>query len=417
MRLLYDAGLRFYRFIIFCASISGNEKAKQWLTGRKNWELALRHAFDKQPENVIWFHCASLGEFEQGRPVLEKIKSNYPSHFILLTFFSPSGYEIRKNYSVADHICYLPLDGKDTVKKFIRIVNPLAVYFVKYEFWYHYTKELSDRNIPFFFISSHFRKNQIFFKPYGSFFKKMLERATLLLVQNEQSAQLLRNAGMNNYKITGDTRFDRVKSIVHDQKTLPLISAFKGTKTILIGGSTWEEDEEILLKVFAELNSEVKLILVPHDVSPLRIKALTLQAKSILKEEVITVYSSMNEQARVLIVDTIGILSSLYSYSSIAWIGGGFGAGIHNTLEAAAYSIPVVFGPKYHKFNEAVELINIGGGFSAQNYTDVKDVISNLLADSAQRTTAGRLAGEYVMKNAGATEKTIQFTRSYLQKQ
>ncbi len=416
MKLLYDAALRFYHFIIFCASLSGNEKAKQWLKGRQQWELSLRKAFEKKPENVIWFHCASLGEFEQGRPVLEKIKSNFPTHFILLTFFSPSGYEIRKNYSGADHICYLPLDEKATAKKFISIVNPLAVYFVKYEFWYHYTNELSERNIPFFFISSHFRKNQIFFKPYGIFFRKMLERATLLLVQNQQSALLLKNAGINNYKITGDTRFDRVMSIVNDQKKLPLINAFKGNNKILIGGSTWPEDEEILLKALAELNSEVKLILVPHDVSPSRINELTQKAKSILKNEEITVYSSLNENARVLIVDSIGLLSSLYSYSSIAWIGGGFGAGIHNTLEAAAYSIPVVFGPNYTKFNEAVELINIGGGFSAQNFSVAKDIIGNLLEDSVESTKAGQLAGEYVMKNAGATEKTIQFTLSYLQK-
>lgn len=394
MVFLYNFGLLIYSLFIRLASLK-NKKAQKWLAGRKKLFQEIERAVDSS-EKSIWFHFASLGEFEQGRPVLEQLKKVAPVHKIVITFYSPSGYEIRKNYSLADHVFYLPLDTRKNAGRFIKLINPSIAVFTKYEYWYHHFKALSERNIPLFIVSAIFRENQIFFKWYGSLHRKTLSYVSHFFAQNEKSRDLLNKIGFDNVSISGDTRFDRVAQNASHPQDLPLIRSFCGTHKVFIGGSTWPEDEALLSRLAPKL-PDWKFIIAPHEIHPDKL----LATEKLFPGS--TRYSQLSTSAegKTLIIDNVGMLSSLYQHGAIAFIGGGFGAGIHNTLEAAAFGLPVIFGPKYSKFQEARDLISSGGGFTVKTYEELESCINSLLKDYQQ---SGEVAKNYVMSNTGATE-------------
>ncbi|WP_297097007.1 glycosyltransferase N-terminal domain-containing protein [uncultured Draconibacterium sp.] len=405
MSLLYNLGILFYGFFIRVAALF-NEKAKLFVAGRKNWKNKLSSAVDNNA-SYIWFHCASLGEFEQGRPVLEEIKKQYPQYKIVLTFFSPSGYEIRKNYEGADIVAYLPMDTKKNAQEFIHLVSPEKVFFVKYEFWYNYITELKRQQIPLYIISAIFRENQQFFKstPWGKWYRKMLHSFEHIFIQNKTSAQLLEQAGIKHYTISGDTRFDRVAEIARGAKKFSIVEKFRGNNVTLIAGSTWKPDEE-LLAAFINNSSDVKFIIAPHEVAPANINRI----QELLKKPAIR-FSKADisdiDSYDVLIIDSIGILSSLYQYGNIAYIGGGFGVGIHNILEAATFKLPVLFGPNYLKFKEAVDLVDEKGAFPIQNFNELKATLNKLINDKTSLQNASEICKKYIEKNVGSTTLII----------
>nr|WP_321354128.1 glycosyltransferase N-terminal domain-containing protein [uncultured Draconibacterium sp.] len=405
MSLLYNLGILFYGFFIRVAALF-NEKAKLFVAGRKNWKKKLDSAVDKNA-SYIWFHCASLGEFEQGRPVLEKIKEQHPQYKIVLTFFSPSGYEIRKNYEGADIVAYLPMDTKKNAQEFIHLVRPEKVFFVKYEFWYNYITELKKQQIPLYIISAIFRENQQFFKstPWGKWYRKMLHSFEHIFIQNDTSAQLLEQAGIKHYTISGDTRFDRVAEIARGAKKFSIVEKFRGNDVTLIAGSTWKPDEE-LLAAFINNSSDVKFVIAPHEVAPANINRI----QELLKKPSIC-FSKADisdiDSYDVLIIDSIGILSSLYQYGNIAYIGGGFGVGIHNILEAATFKLPILFGPNYLKFKEAVDLVDQKGAFPIQNFTELETTLSKLLNNNNNLKKTSEICKKYIEKNVGSTKLII----------
>ncbi len=403
MVFLYNLSIKLYLLIVFIAS-HFNAKAKFFIEGRKGiWE---RMAKQVDPScQTIWVHCSSLGEFEQGRPVIEAIKQHDPNLRIFLTFFSPSGYEIRKNYPLADYIFYLPLDTKRNAKRFIRLINPQMAIFVKYEFWYHYLNELKNRNIPTYLVSGVFRANQIFFKPYGGWYRKFLNAFTTFFVQNNDSKNLLQSIGYSNVIVTGDTRFDRVAKIASEAKEIPLVRDFVANHQVLVAGSTWPKDEDIILPLANEF-PELKIIIVPHEIDELHIQEI-IRKSPIPPIRFSKPDFSKTTEAKILIVDTIGLLSSIYQYATVAYIGGGFGTGIHNTLEAAAYGIPVIFGPNYHKFQEANDLIANKGGFSISSYDETKNLLNLLLTDKNSYQLIAKHAEELVNLGIGATQKVV----------
>lgn len=354
----------------------------------------------------IWFHAASLGEFEQGRPLIEKIRARFPEYRILLTFFSPSGYEVRKNYRGADIVCYLPFDKPRNVKKFLDLVNPCMAFFIKYEFWKNYLDELHRRRIPVYSISSIFRKGQIFFKWYGGTYRNVLRNFDYLFVQNERSKRFLAKIGIHRAMVVGDTRFDRVLQIRDEAKELPLVERFKNHTMTFVAGSSWQPDEDLFIEYFNQ-HPEVKLIIAPHVIDENHL----VEIISKLKRPYVR-YTRADEQnvrkADCLIIDCFGLLSSIYRYGEIAYIGGGFGVGIHNTLEAAVYGIPVIFGPKYQKFQEAVQLIEQKGAYSIKNYVELQVLLDRLLTDEHFLRETGINAGSYVTDHAGATDKILR---------
>ncbi len=405
MSLLYNLGILFYGLFIRVAALF-NEKAKQFSSGRKNWRKILSEKIDKNA-SYIWIHCASLGEFEQGRPVLEEIKKQFPEYRIILTFFSPSGYEIRKNYEGADIVSYLPMDTKKNAQDFIQLVQPQKVFFVKYEFWFNYISLLKKQQIPLYIISAIFRENQQFFKatPWGRWYKKMLFSFEHIFIQNEISAQLLEKNGINNFTISGDTRFDRVAEIARGAKNFEIVEKFKGKNVTLIAGSTWKPDEE-LLAAFINNSEDVKFIIAPHEVTTANINRI----QQLLKKPTICFSKaaiSDIDSYDVLIIDSIGILSSLYQYGNIAYIGGGFGVGIHNILEAATFKLPILFGPNYLKFKEAVDLVDKKGAFPIQNYKELEATLSKLLNNNNNLENASEICKKYVEKNVGSTKLII----------
>ncbi len=354
-------------------------------------------------------HCASLGEFEQGRPLLEALKEQDKEIIIVLTFFSPSGYEVMKNYAGADHIFYLPMDSSANAKKFIDAVNPSLVLWVKYEYWYYYLTELKQRNIPVILVSGIFRSSQPFFKWYGNIWKKMLNAFTAFFVQQQASKELLQSIGITeNIVVSGDTRFDRVIAIAEKFEPLPLIEKFCGSSKVIVAGSTWENDEEELIH-YVRLHPEIKFIIAPHEVDKENLEDVKKEFTdaifySSLKDDVI------NESAHVLIIDNVGMLSRLYRYADITYVGGGFGGdGVHNVLEAAVYGKPVLFGPVYEKFAEATGLIESGGGISISNALELEKITNELLMDEAKRKTVSNAAKAYVYSNAGAAQKIVQY--------
>lgn len=406
MTLLYRTGIFFYSLFIHIFS-AFNEKARLFVRGRKNWEKILGQKIDPKAK-YIWFHCASLGEFEQGRPVIEDLKNRLPEYKILLTFFSPSGYEIRKNYPLADVVAYLPMDTKHNAKAFLNIVQPEKVFFVKYEFWYFYFSELSKRKIPLYIISAIFRENQQFFKntPWGKWYLKMLSQVEHLFVQNEKSGELLKTIGLSNFTVSGDTRFDRVAAIAKVSKEIPIVEKFMGNSLLLIAGSTWKPDEE-LLATFINQSNNIKFIIAPHEVSAVNINRI----HQLLKKPAIS-FSQVTEaeidRFQVLIIDSVGLLSSLYRYGNIAYIGGGFGVGIHNILEAATFGLPVIFGPNYKKFKEAVDLTFEGGAISISNFEELLQALNNLINKKAEREKTSGICKNYVAKNVGSTKVIIK---------
>ena len=378
-----------------------NKKAKKRHVGSHNTWTIIEKDIDRNAK-YVWFHVSSLGEFEQGCPVIEKLKKEKPQTKILLTFFSPSGYEIRKNYANADVVCYLPIDTLHNVKKFISLVNIEKAIFVKYEFWGNFLMELKRHEIPTFIISAIFRKNQIFFKIYGEFFRKMLKCFTHIFVQDENSRKLLKTIDIYKVTVAGDTRFDRVNSIAQQSQKISTVEKFAEQKNVIVAGSTWKTDEDLLLKYFNE-NENIKLIIAPHEIHQSHIAEICNNLK-----RPYSLYSSLTTDNAAnfdcVIIDCFGILSSIYRYGKIAYIGGGFGAGIHNTLEAAIYEIPVVWGTNYMKFREARELIACGGGFSIADYQQLKSLFDNLLAEP----NAGMKTGEYIKANLGAAETIFE---------
>ena len=368
--------------------------------GERSTIKLLQQKVDRSSK-YIWFHAASLGEFEQGRPLIEHIKAKYPNYKILLTFFSPSGYEVRKDYEGADIVCYLPIDTFRNARRFLNAIQPVMVFFIKYEFWYHYLSILKKRNVPTYSVSSIFRPNQIFFRWYGYEYKKVLRCFTKFFVQNQQSKDLLSSIGINNVEITGDTRFDRVLSIKEKAHHLPLVEQFVNHKKTFVAGSSWSPDEEIFIEYFNQ-HPQWKLIIAPHVVNKEHISAI----KNKVKGRVV-LYSEINkgdiETADCLVIDCYGLLSSIYQYGDVTYVGGGFGAGIHNVLEAAVWNVPVIFGPNNHNFMEARNLIAVGGGFEINNYNEFDNLLNRFSSSSECLKQAGEQAGHFVETCTGAT--------------
>ena len=417
MLLLYNFGVQCYGFLVSLFALF-NTKAKLFVTGRKSWLENINRKIDSRQKHV-WFHFASLGEFEQGRPVLEKLISTYPAKKVIVTFFSPSGYEIRKNYPLAEGVFYLPLDTPRNAKLFIEAINPEIAVFTKYEFWFHYFKELNSRQVPLFLISGIFRPGQAFFKPYGSFNRRTLKYVTHFFVQNEESVQLLNSINIQDVSLTGDTRFDRVAENAANSRDLQLIEKFANQTKVLVAGSTWPEDEQ-LLALWAKEYPNWKIIIAPHeiheshlaDIEKLFPSAITYSQLLKKEEQQKTIICGAdNITDQLLIIDNIGLLSSLYKYGDIAYIGGGFGAGIHNTLEAAAFGLPILIGPKYQKFQEAKDLINIGAAISVKNTEELTQAFETL----SENKEAQQKSAAYVHENKGATELILTSLSPYLQ--
>ncbi|MBF1495474.1 3-deoxy-D-manno-octulosonic acid transferase [Prevotella pallens] len=407
---IYQAGIAIYSHF--------NEKVKKMWIG----ERAAFGVLQKQVEpnaKYIWFHAASLGEFEQGRPLIEKIKKEYPNYKILLTFFSPSGYEVRKNYEQADIVTYLPIDTVANAQRFLRIVRPVMAFFIKYEFWYNYLHILRHRNIPVYSVSSIFRPNQIFFRPYGRQYAAVLKCFSHFFVQNDLSKSLLAKIGINNVTVVGDTRFDRVLQIKDNSKKLPLVDKFIGNQDVklangvtnslhrvFVAGSSWLPDEEIFIKYFNEHN-DWKLIIAPHIIADTHLR----QILQLLKGKKVVLYTEATEtnvvDADVLVINCFGLLSSIYHYGDVAYVGGGFGAGIHNVLEAAVWGIPVVFGPNNKRFAEAQGLLASGGGFEIDNYEKFALIMDRFYSDKAFLQNSGNAAGSFVKQLSGATNKVF----------
>jgi len=357
-------------------------------------------------DRTIWIHAASLGEFEQGRPVIEAIKKEKPGIKIVLTFFSPSGYEIRKNYPLADCICYLPADTPRNARRFIKLINPEYVVFVKYEFWNNYISTLYRNGIPFCLISAIFRPDQHFFKWYGTFFRNMLKKFNRIFVQDQKSFDLLSGIGLDNIQLAGDTRFDRVVQIAATAKDIPQLGQFRGNEKLFLAGSSWKPDEEIIVQYINNNPEKMKWVFAPHEIDKPNIERL----EKLLKVSHVR-FSEFNEKAadsRVLIIDNIGMLSSAYKYAYIAAIGGGFGKGIHNVLEPACWGIPVLFGPKYEKFKEAVDLINENGAVTFDSFDKFSVALDKWLADESFYLKSAKTTLNYINKNTGATNKILQ---------
>lgn len=411
--LVYRLFTWLYPKIAWLISFS-NPKAGLWLKGRRGLFKKLSSAFHKNNRPVIWMHCASLGEFEQGLPVLESIRRHYPGYTILLTFFSPSGYEVRKNHKAADHIFYLPMDTPAHANRFFNIVQPSLVIFVKYEFWFYYLQEAKQRNIPSLLVSGIFRNDQPFFQWYGSVHKKMLTFFEKLFVQTTTSAELLSSIGFaNNLIISGDTRFDRVLEIAGRFEPINLIDHFCKTQPVIVAGSTWTEDDEAL-DHFSNTHPQIKCIIAPHDIEEERLQeCLTLYKHSILYSDYEKAYRAgrpISEETNVLIINNMGMLSSLYHYATICYVGGGFGDdGIHNILEAAVYGKPVVFGPVYDKYFEAEELLDFGGAYSIEDSLELEEILTQLLENNDMRQKAAIASAAYVKSKAGATKKVMDY--------
>ena len=375
----------------------------------------LKTGLDKT-KPVYWFHCSSLGEFEQGRTVIEDFRKNYPEAFILLTFFSPSGYELRKNYQGVDLVSYLPLDTRFNAWRFINLVKPKGVFFIKYEFWYYFLRTLKKKNTPVFLVSAKFRKDQVFFKWYGLWYRRFLRFFEFFFVQDKASKEILQEHGFDNAEVSGDTRFDRVYQVSKSGKDYPGIELFCKNKKVLVAGSTWEKDEDILVKYINESADEFKFILAPHEISTKKIYKLVSQIDGLVVKFTDEDKSAF-PHAKVLIIDTIGHLSSVYKYGQLAYIGGGFGRGIHNILEAATYGLPVIFGPNYHKFKEAEDLISLGAAFSIEDHTGFEEIFNDFFNGKSLLEKASRIAAGYVEERRGATQTVIERSKKIFSEQ
>lgn len=415
--MIYNIVIYFVLWGIAIASLFNEKVRKMWRGEREAFKI-LKQKVDPNAK-YIWFHAASLGEFEQGRPLMERIRKDYPQYKILLTFYSPSGYEVRKNYEGADIICYMPVDTRLNAIRFLRLVRPVMAFFIKYEFWSNFLHILKHRNIPTYSVSSIFREDQVFFKWYGRSYAGVLKCFTRFFVQNEESKQLLKGIGITAVDVVGDTRFDRVLQIKEAAKHLPICEAFRtGVASsqsadvphhdfkVFVAGSSWPPDENVFIPFFNE-HKDWRLLIAPHVIAEEHLKLIL----SLIKDKKVVRYTQTTPEeaaeADVLIIDCFGLLSSMYNYGDVAYIGGGFGVGIHNTLEAAVWNMPVIFGPNNKKFQEAQGLLKSGGGFEINTYEDFSGLMSSLMNDETFLKQAGDMAGTFVAHLAGATDKVL----------
>lgn len=415
--MIYNIVIYFVLWGIAIASLFNEKVRKMWRGEREAFKI-LKQKVDPNAK-YIWFHAASLGEFEQGRPLMERIRKDYPQYKILLTFYSPSGYEVRKNYEGADIICYMPVDTRLNAIRFLRLVRPVMAFFIKYEFWSNFLHILKHRNIPTYSVSSIFREDQVFFKWYGRSYAGVLKCFTRFFVQNEESKQLLKGIGITAVDVVGDTRFDRVLQIKEAAKHLPICEAFRtGVASsqsadvphhdfkVFVAGSSWPPDENVFIPFFNE-HKDWRLLIAPHVIAEEHLKLIF----SLIKDKKVVRYTQTTPkeaaEADVLIIDCFGLLSSMYNYGDVAYIGGGFGVGIHNTLEAAVWNMPVIFGPNNKKFQEAQGLLKSGGGFEINTYEDFSGLMSSLMNDETFLKQAGDKAGTFVAHLAGATDKVL----------
>lgn len=409
MGFFYNIGMYLFNAFMHVAALF-NHKARLWVRGRRNWyKNLISHLGALSSDKLIWFHASSLGEFEQGRPVMELYHKNFPEHKILLTFFSPSGYEVRKDYAGADYICYLPVDTAKNARRFITLVKPAIVIFIKYEFWYNILKEAYRQGARSILISSIFRPRQIFFRQAGGWYRRMLFFFNHIFVQDSRSFDLLRSVGLQGVSIAGDTRFDRVVQIADSTKEYPVIHKFSEGFFTIVCGSTWPEDEELLCQFINQATTGIRFIIAPHEITDSHINAIDNRI-----DKRIVRYSRVSgeekfEKTNVLIIDNIGMLSSVYKYGHIAYVGGGFGAGIHNILEAAVFALPVLFGPNHTKFREALAMIDAGGAFPVNSFDELKSVIDQFRADPRVLPRAAEAARNYVNLNTGATDVIMKY--------
>lgn len=412
---MYNIILYLYQLGIMAYGLF-NKKVNAMWRGERDAFRVLREKVDPAAR-YVWFHAASLGEFEQGRPLMEQMKREHPELKILLTFFSPSGYEVRKNYEYADIICYLPIDTVANARRFLRLVRPEMAFFIKYEFWYNYLHILKHRGVPVYSVSSIFRPDQIFFQWYGRQYGRVLKCFTHFFVQNEMSRDLLAGIGLRNVSVTGDTRFDRVLQIKDAARELPVVQSFVGTSSrVFVAGSSWQPDEDIFIRYFNE-HRDWKLIIAPHVIGEDHLQ----QIEQALDGRRVVRYTQVQQsepdggqvvaQAEVLIIDCFGLLSSIYRYADVTYVGGGFGVGIHNTVEAAVWGVPVIFGPNNHKFQEAQKLKSLGGGVEIAGYDDFKRLMDRFDTDGEYLHAVGRQAGDYVSRQAGATRMILSEVR------
>ncbi len=389
-----------------------NPKIKLFVKGRKETFSILEGSIS-QDDAIIWVHVASLGEFEQGLPIIEKLKKEYPSYKILISFFSPSGYEVKKNASVGDIVVYLPIDSKRNAQRFVETVNPKLVIFVKYEIWPNFLRILNDKKVPTLLISAIFKKEQVYFKWYGKLIQNALKTFEHFFLQDKKSIELLESIGLMNSTISGDTRFDRVSEILDRDNHLTFMEKFKGEKLCFIAGSTWPEDEEVLVPFINSSQNDIKCVLAPHNIKKEHINSLK---KSISKKTLL--YSEINDGSLsdfdVLIVDTIGLLTKIYSYADIAYVGGGFATGLHNTLEPAVFGIPVIIGPHFEGFNEAMALVRKTGILVVNNNEEFTSTMNNLLADNQYLKKTGLINSSFVEENKGASIQIMEHIRTLL---
>ena len=412
MSIIYNCIVGVTRFLLSIIALF-NKKIKLFVGGRK--ESFSKLSIFKKEDKIIWFHAASLGEFEQGRPIIERVKNEHPTYKIVVTFFSPSGYEIRKNYELADVVCYLPIDSKRNVEKFLEIVNPTMAIFIKYEFWPNYLNGLKEKNIPTILVSGIFRKNQIFFKPFGGFMRKSLNAFNHFFVQDETSQKLLNTINLENITISGDTRFDRVFEILKQDNSLDFITEFKSNQYTIVAGSTWKEDEELLVSYINNSSSEdEKFIIAPHNINVDDIQKL----KNSINKKTVLFSEKKNENLSdfdVFIVDTIGILTKIYSVADAAYVGGGLtNNGVHNVLEPATFGVPIVIGTEYKKYNEVVDLVALKGCIPIASKKEFSSIFTRLKQDENFRESMGNINKEYIENNVGATEKTMNYLKNQL---
>ncbi|HEY3389434.1 MAG TPA: glycosyltransferase N-terminal domain-containing protein [Prolixibacteraceae bacterium] len=406
MRWLYNLGILGYYLLIKIVSIR-NEKARKWIEGRKNIFERLRETITPG-ERILWFHASSLGEFEQGRPVIESIRKLKPDYKILLTFFSPSGYELRKDYKFADYIFYLPLDTKKNAARFIDIIRPEKVFFIKYEFWYNYLTQLKEEAIPTYIFSALFRPSQIFFKPWGLWYLKAIATYEHIFVQNQESFDILHKFGFINISVSGDTRLDRVGEIADAAPRLDKLEIFCGGQKAIIAGSTWKEDEDLFIPYVNKCQTGQKYVIAPHEVTPQSLERIS----SALEKPYAFYSTASNEEltkAEVLIVDGYGYLVSVYRYGMLAYVGGGFTSGIHSILEPAVFGLPVIFGPDYQKFPEAHDMLELGSAKCINDYGELETIIDGYRSNPEKLQTASDLARGYVNKNRGATREIVKY--------
>ena len=390
MRGLYTLAIRSYAVAVKVAALLGNAKAKLWVEGRKRWPEA-----ESDDTSWVWFHAASLGEFEQGRPLIEALKKQYPELKISLTFFSPSGYEIRKNYPLADEVSYLPVDTMKNARRWVKRHHFVAAFFIKYEFWFNYMAALHEAGIPLYYISLILKPNQYFFRWYGGWFRKQLHHVSHFFVQDDTTLKLLQGVGFDNVTRCGDTRFDRVADIAQQARRFPEIEAFIGDRNCIIAGSSWPPDEKLLIPYLERLPENYCMIIAPHDISEKHVQQIRENLKGV-------------NPNKVYVIDTIGMLSQLYQYARFVYIGGGFGVNIHNIQEPVTFGCPVVFGPKYKGFKEAVDLVQLGGAFSINNQDELNQTFDRLINDEALYQQASITCKKYLESQLGATKAILE---------